>query len=136
MKKHLNNKGYLLVEIILASVIAMTIAYFMTDLTIKLKNKNDDLLVKTLASTDQAIVYNAIMKDLYSDFDSFNCANITVDSKKFKYKDFTNVFSKYVSLGGTVLCSKSGNVVSIQIPLNVKQLPNEDFGVNINFKNM
>ena len=40
----------MLVEIILASAIAMGIAYFITDLTIKLKNKNDDLLVKTLSS--------------------------------------------------------------------------------------
>lgn len=134
MRKYLNNKGYLLVEIILASVIAMVIAYFMTDLTIKLKNKNDDLLVRTLVSTDQAIVYNTIMRDLYSDFGSFSCSNITVDNEKFKYKDFTNVFSKYVSLGGTVMCSKSGNVVSIQIPLEVEQLPNENFGININFE--
>ena len=59
--KRLNNKGYMLVEIILASAIAMGIAYFITDLTIKLKNKNDDLLVKTLVSTDQAIIYNTIM---------------------------------------------------------------------------
>ena len=35
-----NNKGYMLVEIILASVIAFGITYFIVDLTIKLKNKN------------------------------------------------------------------------------------------------
>ena len=82
----------MLVEIILASVIAMGIAYFITDLTIKLKNKNDDLLVKTLVSTDQAIIYNTIMKDLYNVNSSFSCDNIkiSVDDNKFQYNSFYN----------------------------------------------
>ena len=129
--KHLNNKGYMLVEIILASVLAMVIAYFMTDLTIKLKNKNDDLLVKTLVSTDQAIIYNTIMKDLYDYPDSFSCDDINIDNSKFEYKGFTNILNKYTTLG-TVQCSV-GSTISIQIPLKVKQLPDENFDVNINF---
>ena len=48
--KKLNNKGYMLVEIILASVIAFGVAYFILDLVIKLKNKNDDLFVDTPVS--------------------------------------------------------------------------------------
>ena len=49
MKKiKLNNKGYLLVEIIVAAALAMTVAWFLTDLTIKLKNKNDDEYVSTV----------------------------------------------------------------------------------------
>ena len=59
--KKLNNKGYMLVEIILASVIAFGVAYFILDLVIKLKNKNDDLFVDTLARTDQAIITNTII---------------------------------------------------------------------------
>ena len=35
MEKRLNNKGYMLVEIIFASVLAMVVAYFIIDLTIK-----------------------------------------------------------------------------------------------------
>ena len=35
----MNNKGYMIVEIIVASVLAMTIAYFLFDLVIKLKEK-------------------------------------------------------------------------------------------------
>ena len=44
--KKLNNKGYLTVEVVLASVIAFGLAYFLLNLTIKVKDKNDDMLVK------------------------------------------------------------------------------------------
>ena len=60
----LNNKGYLLVEIILASALAIGMGYFITQITIKTKNKNDDLLVTSLVSTDQGIIYNGIMKEI------------------------------------------------------------------------
>ena len=92
----MNNKGYMLVEIILASALAMIVAYFVIELTIKLKNKNDDLLVKTLVATDQAIIYNTIMKDLNS-LESVDCdyinGKISIDKNKntFSYhKCFTN----------------------------------------------
>ena len=38
--KRLNNKGYMIVEIIVSATIAMTIAYFMMDLIVKLKEKH------------------------------------------------------------------------------------------------
>lgn len=137
----LNNKGYMLIEIVLASVIAVAVAYLMTDLTIKLKNRNDDLMVKTLVSTDQAIIYNAIMKDLYSGrySDGVSCTGITsnmqidMDNKIFKYRDFINVVSKYAILGN-VNCVENIDYMEITIPLSVKQLPDEDFDVNIRFK--
>lgn len=134
MIKDLNNKGYLLVEIILASVLAMVIAYFMTDLTIKLKNKNDDLLVKTLVSTDQAIIYNTIMKDLYNDPNSFSCDNISVSGNKFTYNGFTNIVSEYakVSYNPEDDCNVSDKI-RVNIGLEVKQLPDDNFNIDINF---
>lgn len=140
MKKHLNNKGYMLVEIILASALAMGVAYFITDLTIKLKNKNDDLLVKTLVSTDQAIIYNQIMKDLYYTNDVTDCdyvrSKISIDKENnvFKYGDFTNIVSEYAELGDLV-CTNN-EVLNIRIPIVVKQLPNEDFNVNIEYSGL
>ncbi|MBQ2873439.1 MAG: hypothetical protein IJE89_05520 [Bacilli bacterium] len=133
--KHLNNKGYLLVEIVLASVLAMVIAYFLTDLTIKLKNKNDDLLVKTLVSTDQSIIYNTIMNGIHSDGSDFKCDDIKLDvvNKKFEYKEFTTIISEYASLSN-FKCEKIGDTVNIEIPLDVKQLPSDDFDVNINMR--
>lgn len=135
MKKPLNNKGYMLIEIVLAFAIAMAVMYFITDLTIKLKNKNDDLLVKTLVSTDQAIIYNTIMEDLYNKTSTFNCSDISISGNVFKYKGFTNIISEYASIdyNPSSDCSydTSTRVVTVNIGLNVEQL-SDNFDVNIN----
>ncbi len=137
MKKHLNNKGYMLVEIILASVIAMGVAYFITELTIKLKNKNDDLLVKTLVYTDQAIMYNTIMKDLYYTSDVINCnyidSKMNISGQTFTYDGFTNVLTEYASLGDYTCTNIGVNQISLVIPVSVLQLPDEKFDVIINY---
>ena len=134
MKKHLNNRGYMLVEIILASVISMVVAYFITNLTIKLKNKNDDLLVKTLVYTDQAIMYNAIMKDLYYTNSSVDCnyinSKLQVNGSTFKYGTFTNVLTEYASLGSYTCNNATKTLV---IPISVLQLPDDNFDVIIKF---
>ena len=57
----LNKKGYMLVEIILASALAFGLAFFIIDLVIRLKNKNDDLLVENLITTDKTIITNKLM---------------------------------------------------------------------------
>lgn len=134
MKKHLNNKGYMLIEIILAAALAMGVVYFITELTIKLKNKNDDLLVKTLVSTDQAIIYNTIMKDLYNpDNRSGVCDKIKVEGNKFSYDDFSNVVTEYASLGTVVDCQDVDNKIYIKIKLGVTQLKDENFDIVINY---
>ena len=62
--KKLNNKGYMLVEIILAFVIMFGLIYFLMDLVINLKNKNDDLVVDTIVKTDQTIISNKLEMDI------------------------------------------------------------------------
>ena len=134
MKKPLNNKGYMLVEIVLAFALTMVVAYFVTDLTIKLKNKNDDLMVRTLVSADQAIIYNTIMKDLYRiGSGNFKCSDIQISGKKFTYKDFTNVISDYADFG-TYSCANNSSGINIVIPMSVKQLPDEKFDIVIKFR--
>lgn len=134
--KLLNNKGYMLVEIVLASVLAMIVAYFITDLTIKLKNKNDDLLVKTLVASDQAIIYNTIMKDLYNTNDLVDCDYIknklTINGNVFKYGDFTNIVSEYANISN-YQCSGSGDNLSLKIPMDVPQLE-DNFDIVISSK--
>ena len=127
MKKHLNNKGYMLIEIILASVIAMTVAYFIMDLTIKLKNKNDDLLVKTLVYTDQAIIYNKIMSRITEieqnpDLD-LSCNEIKIkqetDEKKITIDDFKYIVSDYATVGdiscGEKIENDSGKNIGLKV---------------------
>lgn len=135
MKLHLNNKGYMLVEIILAAVIAMGIAYFITNLTIKAKNRNDDLLVKTLASTDQAIIYNTIMKDLSNEDNTFECSDIKITDNIFEYKGSNNIISDYVDVqydpGDDCSYTDDGKII-INIGLDVPQLE-DDFDVKIEY---
>lgn len=129
MNKHLNNKGYMLIEIVLAMTIAMVVIYFITNLTIKLKNKNDDLLVRTLVTTDQAIMYNTIMKDVYSNPSIVDCnyiknklgGNLKIENNVFKYGTFTNVISEYAQVGN-IQCSGTGKNISLIIPMEVPQL--------------
>ena len=138
--KKLNNKGYMLVEIILASVIAFGVAYFILDLVIKLKNKNDDLFVDTLARTDQAIITNTIMRDIYNKNTQFSCENIlnniSVEDNKFKYNDTINdtiiiEVNKYTTIGDITCNVESPNLLNIPLTVNTTQT---SYNISINTK--
>ena len=60
----LNRKGYLTVEVILASVIAVTIAFFLMEITIKLVNVTDDAYVNTELLTDKTLIIKNIKGQL------------------------------------------------------------------------
>ena len=66
----LNRKGYLTVEIILASTIAFAIAFFLIEITVKLVSKTDDVYHETVIAYDDAIIINNIkekIKDMSED---------------------------------------------------------------------
>ena len=128
----LNNRGYVLIEIILASVIAFAIAYYMLDLTLKLKNKNDDLLAETLVKTDQAIIQNKLVQYMKEDRTNFSCDGISIDGKVISYKgNLIDIINEYTVVGSKA-CSISNNIVNIKIPLPVGPL-NKSFNVEINY---
>lgn len=56
----LNRKGYLTVEIILASAVAFAIAFFLMEITVKLVSKTDDVYHETVITYDDAIMINNI----------------------------------------------------------------------------
>lgn len=60
----LNKKGYMLVEIIIASVLAMSIAYYLLNLTYKFKNTNEDLYQNYHYMSDKILITKNIMNDL------------------------------------------------------------------------
>lgn len=77
----LNRKGYLTVEIILASTVAFAIAFFLMEITVKLVSKTDDVYHETVITYDDAIMINNI-KDKIIDYiietdglKSVNCEN-------------------------------------------------------------
>ena len=60
----LNRKGYLTVEIILASTIAFAIAFSLIEITIKLVSKTDDVYHETVIAYDDAIIINNIKEKI------------------------------------------------------------------------
>ena len=62
--KKLNQKGYMLVEIVLASVLAMSIAYYLLDLTYNFNAKDEDLYYSILYTRDKNLITKNIMNDL------------------------------------------------------------------------
>ena len=127
----LNNRGYMLVEIILASALAFGMAYFMISMTINLKNKNDDMLVETLVSTDQAIIMNGIMRELKGN-DCITVRNkLTIQDKKVSIDgNVIDIVNDYTTVGA-LTCNEDEKVVSVSIPLTIEQMKNKDFNAEL-----
>lgn len=66
---NLNRKGYLTVEVILASVVAISIAVFLMEITIKLVNVTDDAYVDTELLTDKGLIIKNIKENLEKDIE-------------------------------------------------------------------
>ena len=64
LSKKLNNKGYMLVEIIIASVLAFSVAYYLLNLTYDFKDKNEDVYFSTAILSDKINITKNIMNDL------------------------------------------------------------------------
>ena len=60
----LNNKGYMLVEIIISSVLAISVAYYLLDLTYQFKDKDADIYQSIVYLDDKNIITKNIMNDL------------------------------------------------------------------------
>ena len=130
----LNKKGYMLVEIILASALAFGLAFFIIDLVIRLKNKNDDLLVETLITTDKTIITNKLMSYAKSETKNFDCNKLTITDNTVKYKDeVIDIITDYANVG-ELSCSTSNGKVSINIPLSVPQMPDKDYDITFDYK--
>lgn len=60
----LNKKGYMLVEIVIASVLTFGIAYYLLNLTYKFKNINEDIYQSVYYGNDKMLITKNIMSDL------------------------------------------------------------------------
>lgn len=130
----LNKKGYMLVEIILASALAFGLAFFIIDLVIRLKNKNNDLLVETLITTDKTIITNKLMSYAKLETKNFDCNKLTITGNTVKYKDeVIDIITDYAD-AGELSCSTVGGKVSITIPISVPQMPDKDYDITFDYK--
>lgn len=69
--KKLNRKGYMTIEIILASVITFVIAFFLIDLTMSLTDVTDDAYEDAVLVTDKTL----IIKNLRENIENDMCSN-------------------------------------------------------------
>lgn len=74
----LNRKGYLIVEIIVASVLAMGIAFFLIRLTISFSRKDEDIYKSITFTNDKNIITNKIMDDV----NNYTLTKVEYDSDK------------------------------------------------------
>ena len=94
----LNKKGYLLVEIIVASVLAMTMMYFLMEITIKLKNMNEDYYVETKLETDKVLMMKNLMEDVSKNELNRVVSNGNIAILSFNQNDPVKKFETKISI--------------------------------------
>ena len=141
--KKMNNKGYMLVEIIMAFAITFTLLYFMMDLVLKMKNNNDDLLVETVVKTDSTIITNGLMEYAKnvtnkSEAQSF-CSKIEIGSDKKTVKYAGNVIdviddNSLIDSSGYFCNFAEKGRLKVRIPVKVKQMKDENFDIILDYR--
>lgn len=94
----LNRKGYMAVEIILASVVSITIAVFLIEITVKLVNKTDDYHVDTVFVNDKALIIKNIKEEMQNDINSNGIITDVVCSDNKCTITYTNGVSRDLSI--------------------------------------
>ena len=94
----LNRKGYLAVEVILASVVAVSIAVFLIDLTVKMVNKTNDNYTNTLFLTDKALITNHLRKEIKQDMKNNSGLKSAGIKNGSCYLEYKNDFGKWINI--------------------------------------
>ena len=146
----LNNKGYMLVEVIVASTILIIMAYFLMDITIKLVNKNNDYYLESILVTDKSLITKEIMDDINSmNLTGVNCLSeldsceltfnndentkktLNVENRTITYGDYSKTFNSDLKLSPIVI---DNNIESEILTLKISAYTNyskEDYGIKI-----
>lgn len=129
----LNNKGYLTIEIILASVMTFAIAFFLIEITVKLVNKTDDYNIGTLFTTDKALIIKNIKQriDKEGSISNINKNSDTLctigtkdltinnDNRTITYGDYTKKINDSIKGDITITkCLKQNEYIVVQININ------------------
>ena len=85
----LNRKGYLTIEIILASAIAFVIAFFLIDITMKLVDKTDNYYVDTVFMTDKVLITKNIKELIENDINDLGIITNVYCNNDNKYCNIT-----------------------------------------------
>lgn len=135
----LNRKGYLTVEIILASVMTFVIAFFLIEITMKLVGKTDDAYNDTIFYTDKALVTKNLKEEIEKDIEedgttneSTLCSEISISdtNKTISYGSYSKKIDDKLTIGNPT-CTSSGNYIFIKIPLSNVFAQDGKYDVNI-----
>lgn len=69
--KKLNKKGYITIEVLIASIVAAVIAVFLIEITVKLVGRTDDAYVDTVLNTDKALIIKNIKENINKDIETY-----------------------------------------------------------------
>lgn len=129
----LNNKGYLTIEIILASVMAMTIAFFLIELTSNVVNKTDDYNRQTLFLTDKALIIKNIKSELEKDI-SNNGVVTNVSNCELTFSDNTTkqigITDRQITYGS--YSKKINDAIKGDITINKCEISSDYIVIQIN----
>ena len=140
----LNNKGYLIVEVILAGALTFAMAYFLINLTLKVRAGFDDVNVETVMLNDKTVVTNEIMDDVVGNkvknivkidngikinFEDGTSKDLTIVNNTITYGTYTKELDEN-AIVGDVNIKRSGNYFLIEIPVSTKY-SDKDYGINI-----
>lgn len=145
-------KGYMIVEVIVASVISLIMAYFLMNITIKLVNKNNDYYVDSIFLANKNIVTKEIMDDInskklagvevlnenqvkltYIDNETNNSITkkLKVEGSTITYGDYAKKLSEELNISGIVISNDTTNkILTIKIPAYTNY-SKEDYGIKI-----
>lgn len=119
--KKLNKKGYLTIEIILGSVIAFAIAFFLIEITAKMISNNNDTFRDTIITTDNALIISGVkseieIKSTDTGVSEIECNNNSCD---IKFADNSNG-KLYISKDEkkTTIIYEMNNVITYQKELD------------------
>lgn len=104
---NLNKKGYLTVEVILASVVAVSIAIFLMDITIKLVNVTDDAYLETELYTDKALIIKNLKELIKEDIKENGVITGTSITDIPEYSEVELIFNNNYSNSKTIKIEKN-----------------------------
>ena len=115
----LNNKGYITVEVLIASIVAAIIAVFLIEITVKLAGRTDDAYVDTVLNTDKSLTIKNIKKFIEEDIrkcDGINETIIGIDEpgkREWKFYFNNNSECEYATLFVEVVKKEKKDVMQI-----------------------
>lgn len=99
----LNKKGYLVVELVVSFVIAMTMAFMLLELATKIMTKNEDEYKDIKLETDKALMTNGIMDGLKDqNITSVSCSGKTLNIETKEGTKVLEIVGKELSYDGNV----------------------------------